>query len=545
MIPLTAARIALACVALTAALAIHAASESPANQSGESIYRRGVLPSGTALQAEREAGTVIQGPDAACVNCHRRSGFGAKQGRGYIPPIAAPYLFHPRAGKAGDLDLPYVEGIRANRDPYTDATLARAIREGIDADGHRLSYLMPRFELDDSSMAALVAYLKTLPTDRVPGVTDTLLHFATVITPDADRVKRQGMLDVLEKYFADRNAAVRGVSPRLRASRPMMFRVLRQWQLHVWELSGPADTWEDQLRRKLAAEPVFALISGLGGTDWSPVHRFCERESVPCLFPNVELPVVAEQDFYSVYFSKGVLLEAQLIADRLHQQRKQASLRRVIQIYRAGDVGAAAAKILHDEMRSVHLAGVDRVLKSDGSGKDLARVLGDVGPGDTLVLWLRAADVSALAHVAPQAASVYLSGLMGGLDAMPLPASWREVAHVAYGFDLPEKRTVRVDYPLGWFNIRRIPVVSLQVQADTYLACGLLAETLKHMTDTFVRDYLIERIEEMLEHRVITGYYPRLALAPGQRFASKGGYLVRFAEPAGTRVVAESDWTVP
>jgi hypothetical protein len=83
------------------------------------------------------------------------------------------------------------------------------------------------------------------------------------------------------------------------------------------------------------------------------------------------------------------------------------------------------------------------------------------------------------------------------------------------------------------------------VQVDTYLVCGLVSDTLNHMVDTFVRDYLIERIEGMLEHRVITGYYPRLALAPGQRFASKGGFLVRFAEPAGSRIVPDSDWIIP
>jgi hypothetical protein len=90
-----------------------------------------------------------------------------------------------------------------------------------------------------------------------------------------------------------------------------------------------------------------------------------------------------------------------------------------------------------------------------------------------------------------------------------------------------------------------VPILDLQVQADTYLACGLVSETLNRMVDTFVRDYLIERIEVMLEHRIITGYYPRLTLATGQRFASKGGYLVRWAEPTGTRVVAVGDWTVP
>jgi hypothetical protein len=104
---------------------------------------------------------------------------------------------------------------------------------------------------------------------------------------------------------------------------------------------------------------------------------------------------------------------------------------------------------------------------------------------------------------------------------------------------------VRVDYPLGWFRYRRVPITDLQVQADTYLACGLLSETLNHLADAFVPDYLVERMEAMLEHRVITGYYPRLALAPGQRFASKGGYIVRFAENSGTKLVAASDWLVP
>jgi hypothetical protein len=126
-----------------------------------------------------------------------------------------------------------------------------------------------------------------------------------------------------------------------------------------------------------------------------------------------------------------------------------------------------------------------------------------------------------------------------------LSASWRGVTRVAYPFDLPEGRRVRVDYAFGWFSIRKIPMVAPQVQADTYLACGLLAETLSHMVDAFERDYLIERIQDMLERRILTGYYPRLTLAPGQHFASKGGYIVRFAGPDPVRIVADGDWLVP
>jgi hypothetical protein len=467
-----------------------------------------------------------------------------KEGQNSIPPISGNYLFHPRAKDTDDLDLPFVETMRPDRDPYTDATLARAIRSGVAADGHELSYLMPRYTLDDADMAALISYLKQMAQSSVPGVTSSVLHFATIITPDADPVKRQGMLNVMQQFFKDKNDATRAQSPRLRSSHRMMFKANRRWQLHVWDLTGPPDTWEKQLNADLAKEPVFAVISGLGGKTWAPVHRFCEQAALPCIFPNVELPVVAERDFYSLYFSKGVLLEADLMAHELSAGQAAPAQGRVVQIYRTNDIGAAAAAEFSAAATRAGRVVVDRALKADGSG-DLAHALRDLNTGDALVLWLRPKDIGALANLPVRASTVLLSGLMGGLGGAPLPPAWRGVARMAYPFDMPERRVVRVDYALGWFALRHIPVVAEQVQADTYLACGLVSETLNHVADSFIRDYLVERIEAMLEHRVVTGYYPRLTLAAGQRFASKGGYVVRFADPAGVRIAAASDWVVP
>ena len=89
-------------------------------------------------------------------------------------------------------------------------------------------------------------------------------------------------------------------------------------------------------------------------------------------------------------------------------------------------------------------------------------------------------------------------------------------------------------------------MVDEPVQADTYLACGLLAETLSHMADNFSQPLLVELLQSSIERRLInTGYYPRLALGWNQHFASKGGYIVNFADPGGTRLAADSDWTVP
>jgi hypothetical protein len=509
------------------------------------IYRFGQLPDDASLRGYRESGLAIEGADAACVNCHRRSGLGSIEGRSTVPPITGQFLFHRLATNVDDLDLPVVESARGNRNPYTEETLARAIREGVDVNGRPLSYLMPRYTLDDASMAALSSYLRSLTRIREPGVTDAVLHFATIITPDADPAQRAGMLAVLEDYFAEKNATARAVAPPVRSYRNMMFRATRRWQLHVWELEGPADGWETQLQRHLESEPVFAVISGLGGRNWEPVHRFCERAALPCLFPNVQLPVVAEGDFHSLYFSRGVLLEARLVATRLQQLDSAPGTRRVIQLYRADDIGAAAARTLRGVASGSGIELIDRPLRGGRPATALAGALRDVGPTDVLVLWLRGADLAQLPAAPPAAGAVLASGLMGGLDNAPLSPAWRDVARMTYPFDLPERRRARVNYPLGWFALRHVPITDLQVQSDTYLACGLVSETLNHLSGTYIRDYLIERIEGMLEHRVITGYYPRLSLAPGQRFASKGGYFVRFAQVTGTRVVADGDWIVP
>lgn len=520
-----------------------AGAAAPSRPVGETIYRQGMLPDGKPLRGTREADVNVEGADAACVACHRRSGLGTQEGRYLIPPIIGKYLFRPGLRNIEDMKLPHVEGYLPSRSPYTDATLARVIRDGIDSDGRELNYLMPRFKLDDAAMASLIAYLRNLTSQPVPGVSDDTLQFATIIAPDADPVKKQGMLNVLNQFFEDKNAFIRGGTRPMHTSREIKYRVNRRWQLHVWELTGPPDTWEQQLREKLAAEPVFAVISGLGGSTWAPVHHFCEQAQLPCLLPNIELPVVNEKDFYPVYFSKGVLLEAQLIAHQI--QAMQPAPRRVIQVFRQDDIGAEAAAALRTNLALSALKTEDVMLPGKGSPGELERTLARENKDDAVILWLRPEDLKTLPDETAGHPVVFVSGLMGGLEDAPFPASWRKDIRMSYPFDLPEQRKIRMNFPSIWFKVHHIPVVDERVQSDTYLACGILAETLTGMLDSFVRDYLVERMELMLSYRVLSGYYPRLGLAPGQRFASKGGYMARFAGKDGNQLVAGSDWIVP
>jgi hypothetical protein len=528
------------------------AAQAPASPAGEAIYMRGVLPSGEPLTASRSDAEPMQGEQAACANCHQRSGLGAKEAHNVIPPITGNFLFRPLAGDGGDAQLPYIPGARLGRAPYTEQTLGRAIREGVDADGHQLNYLMPRYALSDADLSALIGHLRFLDRANIPGVSATDLAFATIVTPDSDPVKRRGMLDVLDQFFEDRNIAPRGQSAQTMTTSgntayvKKMFKVNRHWVLHVWELTGPAATWTKQLEEKFAAEPVFAVISGIGGGNWAPVSAFCEERAVPCVFPNVELPPAdADRNFHTIYFSRGVLLEADLIAASLLDDPVHPAPGRVRQVYRAGDVGEAGAQALAARLQARGVNVSSHVIPKGAAANMAAGALHERSATDALVVWLRPPDLLAAADSPAPAHPVYLSGLLGGLDALPLPAGWRGQAHVAYPFDLAERRRVRVDYARGWFRFRGVPVVAEHVQVDTYLACGLLSETVKHMVDAFIPDYLIESLYDTVEHRVITGYYPRLTLGPQQRFASKGGFMMHFGGTGNSRLVPDGEWVTP
>jgi hypothetical protein len=522
-------------------------AETHKPSAGEMVFQFGKLISGVPLRGDREAGVFVEGEDAACINCHRRSGLGSFAGQIKIPPIAGKYLFRPADEKVPDAAMPRVMiGAvldKSSTESYTDATVARAIRQGVGRGGRKLNYLMPRFEIDDATMASLIVHLKSLSNAPVPGVFEDTLHFATIITPDADPVARQGMLDVIKYFVEDKNSFIRGGNRPMKNAKGIEYRVTRRWKLHVWELAGTSDTWAHQLRERLAAEPVFAVISGLGGKNWQPIHDFCGREKIPCLFPNVDSPVINEQDFYPIYYSKGVVLEAQLIAH--HIQNAQAKPHRVVQIYGQGDIGEPGAKEVQARLEAQKIKVVSRVLKENATGEELAETLQDIQADDILVLWIRREDLALLPAGGVTSQAIYMSGLMAGLENAVLPEVWKKTVYMAYPSDLPEGRKVRMNYPLGWFKVKRIPVVAERVQSDTYLALGILSETLMGMLDSFQRDYLVERVEDMLRRRVITGYYPRLGLAPKQRFASKGGHLVRFAGEGGAKLVSQEGWIVP
>ena len=457
------------------------------------------------------------------------------------------------------------------------------MRIGVHVSGRSMNPMMPRYDIDDAAMAALTAYLHTLSVDWSPGVgADGVIHLATIVTPDADPAVADVLVQMLREAAEAKNAST--VSNQASGRRhmvsaaEMVLGTEHRWQLHVWRLTGPADTWARQLEEAYQRAPVFAVLSGIGGQSWRPVDEFCRSNRLPCWFPLVDA-AATDQTGYTLYFSRGVALEAEVLGHYLAS--RQPAPKRVVQVYRDDEVGRHAAKALTSVLAARGIA-LDGRAWPVGDGRRLRQLVADLRPGDQLMLWLRPDDYKLLAKAPASGRPTYVSAQMNGGE-LGLPTAWKRDLRLVYPFELPQKRAISLNYFHAWLRLKNIPMVNELLQAEVFFAANFLTDTLAEMLNNLYREYLIERAENMIgireggraeaearDRQVLrrhalhilrssgrevvqetvgdrqsTTVFPHLTLGPGQRFASKGAYIVRFADVHSDALVAESDWLVP
>lgn len=588
-------------VVLGAGLAGPVLAQAPADlaqllETGRRIYTQGVLADGRPLQGVRFGNAIGQGAAVACVACHRPSGLGQVEGGTSVPPIAGHFLFgQPGNQQRVNMDPRVSKLFNQAHEPYNASSLADAVVKGNNNRGQVMSPAMPRYALGGADLQALEVYLKQLSAQWSPGVSDASIRFATVITPDVDPVRRQAVKDMLQLIVRQKNGSTHPAQERrtrhhMTSAAELILGTERKWELDIWELQGAPETWGQQLDQRYRSQPVFALLSGVSQGSWQPVHDFCVREKVPCWFPSVELPVQTASP-YAFYFSGGVALEAQVLARQLLAQTPRPS--RVLQIYRDDESGRAASQALAQALHGSGVAVESQLMNPElPPVPALQRALAAASADSVLMLGLRPDDVAALETLQPVGATRYFSGLLGRGERAPVPAVWRLNSHVIYPYALPENRRTQLIYFNAWRNLRNIALVDEALQSEVFFALNFMTDTLSDMLENFYRDYLVERAENMLSRREGgkaeqemrdrtalgapgelekkhghnkldeatrvpllqhmagpesqgTTMYPHLSLGSGQRFASKGAYIVRFANPLGDGLVQESDWIVP
>ena len=474
---------------------------------GERMYRGGVLPSGEPMTAIVAGDVPIVGTQFSCESCHGRSGMGAAEGAFIVPPIAAQFLFSPSP--------------QPRRPAYDRDSLARLLRDGETPSGRVLApQLMPRYRISDSDVDVLTAYLESLSAGDSPGVDDTTIRFATVVVEGAGGA--DAVVGVVRRFAEDINRQTRNDSERWdRGYTPesKLPTVFRKWAVEEWVLSGLPSTWSRQLERYYEKTPVFAVVGGRGTGAWGPVNAFCERHKVPCLYPSVDVPERADDDFYSVYFSRGLLLEADLIAAHLADAPVQA----VTQLYCDKDHAPAVVAL----QRSLAETGVEA--NAVQFPCDEAPPL--VPAGAAAVLWLERSQIEALPDAA-LSGRVYVSSTLLGGD--PVNVGVAGEVYAAHPFRLPGKSDPAFRRFELWAGTRDVELVAPRHQAQAFFACLVINDAVKHMGRFRIREFALDMMDHAEGLGAYVPFYPQPSFGPGQRYINKGGYILPLTggEPA-------------
>ncbi|MBW9274634.1 MAG: hypothetical protein K1563_13190, partial [Candidatus Thiodiazotropha sp. (ex. Lucinisca nassula)] len=321
--------------------------DSRAYTLGKQFYTEGLQPNGKLVKATIQGDIAVEGDQLICETCHRKSGMGSTEGQQVVPAVAGNVLFKPLKIPLSKPPEPPVF-----REGYTRETLMAAIRDGIDANGKPLDPFMPRYDIDDETLDGLMVYLDTLSQTASPGVTEDTIHFATIVLSSNSMEENKALQDVMEQYVLQKNIETRYESKRAKNApwhKEWLFKPYRKWQIHTWELRGEKESWPAQLADYYQKQPVFALINGIVPSGWELVHEFCERETIPCLFPTTSLPVIDETDFYTIYLTKGAVHEAEAVASYI---TKTLSVKSVIQfIDKSSQLSVVSADSLRNELK--------------------------------------------------------------------------------------------------------------------------------------------------------------------------------------------------
>lgn len=118
-------------------------SKSSYGSNGERIYLIGQNEEEERVSSNMPRSQMME---VGCANCH------GPKGRGGL-------LFPDGKTKSSNITWAH---LGKHKPPYNEKSLERAIRRGVEPDGDELNSFMPRFDISDDDLDALIDYLKTL-----------------------------------------------------------------------------------------------------------------------------------------------------------------------------------------------------------------------------------------------------------------------------------------------------------------------------------------------------------------------------------------------
>ena len=526
---------------------------------GERMYREGILPSGQSMPAFIRGDVEVDSSAFSCSSCHLRAGLGSFEGGGATPPTTGVKLYQPYrrppslndvADQAGR--FVYAKTV-IERPAYHRESLASSLRFGVDPAGQIFNDVMPRYPLGERDMSILIDYLEELSSKPSPGADSSEFRFATIITGDVSTEDRQALLAPLKSFIDQKNQQLAmyndflkfGYSPTVE----MKF-AFRRASLEIWELKGAPESWPGQLAAYYDKNPVFAVLGGISNGDWRPIHDFCEARRLPCLFPITDFPVVSETGWYTYYFNKGYFQEGDAVARYLGRLESLPTEASVLQIVQDSPAGSALAAGFLKGWGEIERSGVTtvRLTASQLADRDaLARLITEHRPG-VLLIWSGAEllpDLPALvAKLSPQA-MLFLSSSYLGRQAGRVPESVRDRVYLSY----PYRLTPFVGAKDGGFDAK-VPILASAKQFGERRITSRTTAMLRQATlrglnllyDNLYRDHLFDVMSMQMDLTVPD--YERFSFGPGQRYVSKGCYIIQLGPGAEPALMPRSEWVI-
>lgn len=515
---------------------------------GEEMYLRGILPSGKPMKAVVQEDIELEGNMSTCSNCHLRSGMGSLEGGVLTLPTNGIKLYAPLKGQQ-DIPGPIMKRVtfRNPRPAYSDASLANALRYGIDPAGRKMNETMPRYLLDDDAMKVMVAYLKNLTSTISPGVTDKEIRFATIVTEDVSPGDKDAMLLPLTAYMRDSwNERIAQLPNTYWQLSALTVKTARKTSLDVWELKGPPETWKSQLEAFYRQKPVFAVLGGIVTGKWTPVHEFCEQNKIPCIFPFTDLPVVSETDWYTLYFSKGLYQEGETAAKYLSRVFDLPPEKKIVQIFRDNDTGNALARGFADTWTKLGNAAITNriVAANEKIGADFWKSLARTYPDAVMLVWLGPADLAGIETFGHNPSPLFLSATLFSGEFASIPDSVRGFTFITYPTRLPDDEEYSKPIMTHLMKLKKFSPADLKISTKAYFLSLMVTNALNDMGGDFYRDFFLDILDSGKDQPNNSVTYPMLSFGPGQRYASKGCYVVTLTKGEKPQVVRQSDWVV-
>jgi len=523
------------------------------------MYRNGTLPSGKVMEAYIRDDVEVDSSFFSCSSCHLRAGLGSFEGGVVTPPTTGTKLYKPyqRPPSMGDTVDQAGRFIYAKtvieRPAYTRETLAIAMRTGIDPAGQVFNDVMPRYLLSDSDMSILISYLETLSAEPSPGASSSEFRFATIISDDVSQEDRQALLMPLQRFIAQKNQQMGMYKDFIKfgyAPTAEMKYAFRNAHLDVWELKGAPETWQNQLAAYYNNKPVFAVLGGISNRDWRPVHDFCEAQRLPCLFPITDFPVVSETGWYTYYFNKGYGQEGEAVAHYLNRMDKLPAETQILQIIQDSPAGKALAAGFETGWKELERRPVKSVTLTASQLLDqmsLGKLLAKHKPG-VLLLWTDAGLLQRLPKLIPKLGGpgmVFVSSSYLGEKTATIAETVRDKVYITY----PYRLTPYVGPKTGGFDAK-VPILAsakdfgdrrIASRSTTMLQQATL-QGLNLIYDNLYRDHLIDVMSMQMD--VVALDYERISFGPGQRYVSKGCYIIQLGPGTAPPLLPRSGWVI-